>query len=136
MPAAAPLRRQRSGYRPLHGTVVLTDADRKVLRLLESPPIRSWPRAVLAEAAGMADRSLRKSIERLRHSGFAVVSSSGGSDGYSIARTAAEVADFRERELHSRMRVIADESRALQQVERLMRDRERERAPAMQGALL
>ncbi len=132
---AAPRRRvQRGSFRPLHGSTPLTDADRKVLRLLEGVPPRAWSRAVLAEAAGMPDRSLRRSIEKLRHGGFPVIVAEEG--GYTLARTADEVAEFRARELQSRMRVIADEDRVLEAVERLMRDREREGQTVRQGALV
>lgn len=132
------LRPQRGPFRPLRGSVQLADADRRVLGLLEQQPPRLWPRGTLAESCGLADRALRKSIERLRHAGFPVLASSSSGAGYWLARTATEVHDFRERELHSRMRVIADESRVLLVVEKLMRDRERAGgvdAPALQMAL-
>lgn len=119
-----PQRRQQGPFRPLQHAEPLTDADRKVLRILETAPIRMWPRKVLCEASGLGDRRMRRSVEKLRHAGFPVLSTSDGAGGYWLASTAVEVEEFRERTLHSRLRVIADESRVLGAVAKLMRDRE------------
>jgi biotin operon repressor len=102
------------------GVPPLTDADRRVLAVLERAPLSVWSRADLARQSGRPDRAVRESIERLRLHGHAVLSSSS-SGGYWLARHAEEVAAFR-RELRSRMQVIASVDDALAWVERQMRE--------------
>ena len=103
----------------------LQPIDHEVLRLLTERPPRRWPRATLALAARCGgkdpDRTLRKSIQRLRRNGIPIVSSSR-EPGYAIARTIAEL-DAQTREDISRMRVIYDVVSARREVRRLMVDR-------------
>lgn len=130
-------RRQQPGYRALRHSLPLTDDDRRLLRLLEQPPMRVWPRKVLAQAAGLSDRAMRDCISRIAIAGIAVLSSSG-TGGYWIARTADEVHAAKSEQI-SRLRVIASRAQALDQVERLLRDREAAGAaasPTRQGALI
>ena len=114
----------------------ITDDDRLVLQLIERG--ETWTREALVEATGLNDRAVRRCIEHLRALGFPVLSTSR-SAGYWYARTAAEVKQFRETELHSRMRVIGSQNRVLYAVERNMaaiEARESERsAPQMRLAI-
>lgn len=126
---------QRGSYRPLRHAVTLTDADRRVLRLLEQQPLRVWPRDVLAEAAGLGDRAMRQCVEHLRHAGIAIVSSSSGRGGYKVAANVEEIERFRG-ELLSRMRVIQQECDVLDQIARLMKDRRSSGPEAALVALL
>ncbi len=136
MPRPVPRRVQRGSYRPLHHSLVLSEADHRVLRLLEQPPLRVWPRDRLAEAVGLSDRALRESISRLAQVRGDVLSDSG-SGGYWIATGVQEVEKARS-ELVSRLRVIQNRVSAMDEVARLLRDREAMGgpAPALRRALV
>ncbi len=101
----------------------LTNADRRVLRLLEIPPVRVWPRKRLAAEAHIADRTMRQAIERLRLHGHAICMDSSSAGGYWIATDAEEIASMRA-ELMSRGHKLFTVAAALKFKEDALREQE------------
>ena len=132
-----PRRRQQAGtFAPLRtAPAALTENDRKVLRLLEMPPLRIWTREALIEATGLQDRTVRQCIANLEAARKPVMSSSGRGGGYWLASSAEELEEWRG-ELLSRMRAIGSKVQAVEEVQRMLRARAQEGKPARQVALL
>ena len=137
MTAPRPLRTQRAPWRAARAGEPLPKDAQRLLQHFSSSPGTLWTRDSLVASLGMNDRAVRKAIETLRHHGFAVLSRTEAPGGYWLARTAAEVEEFRERALVSRIITLSEESRALLRIQRAMKTREQAAAlsPALQFAM-
>jgi len=120
--AARPRKRQRT---PWHAARAGTPLPRNAQRLLDLLQRRLgvlWDRASLVESLGMSDRAMRQAAETLRHHGYPVLSTAEGEGGYWYATTAAEIQEFRDRALHTRIITLSAESRSLLQAQRRLHD--------------